>query len=93
MNNLKTARRSLMGNLLLRTHMTIYDLGKEWEDPLKIPVDEIVDVRRTQSKRGRYESRMWRADGREEPNAKGGAARAEQLERQTGGHMGASPGS
>ena len=29
---------------------------------------------------------MWRADGREEPNAKGGAARAEQLERQTGGH-------
>ena len=33
MNNLKTARRSRMGNLLLRTLMTICDLGKEWADP------------------------------------------------------------
>ena len=42
MNNLKTARRSLMGNLLLRTLMTICELGKEWEDPSLIPVDDIV---------------------------------------------------
>ena len=41
MNNLKTARRSRMGNLLLRTLMTICELGKEWEDPTKIPVDEL----------------------------------------------------
>ena len=61
MNNLKTARRSLMGNLLLRTLMTICELGKEWEDPCKIPVDEIVEEWRSQSSKGRYESAMWRA--------------------------------
>lgn len=77
MNNLKTARRSLMGNLLLRTLMIICELGKEWEDPLKIPVDEIVEVWRAQSKRGRYESRMWRAAGLEEPNATGGRGQGE----------------
>ena len=70
MNNLKTARRSLMGNLLLRTLMTICELGKEWEDPSLIPVDDIVQEWREQSKRGRYESAMWRAAGLEEPNAK-----------------------
>ena len=42
MNNLKTARRSRMGNLLLRTLMTICELGKDWADPFKIPVDEIA---------------------------------------------------
>ena len=71
MNNLKTAQRSLMGNLLLRTLMTICELGKEWEDPTMIPVDDIVEEWRLQSKKGRYESAMWRAAGLEEPNPKG----------------------
>jgi hypothetical protein len=51
------------------TLMTICDLGKEWEDPTKIPVDEIDTHRREQSSRGRYEAAMWRAAGLEEPNA------------------------
>ena len=67
MNNLKTARRSQMGNLLLRTLMTICDLGKEWKDPNKIPVDEIVEEWRSQSGKGRYEAAMWREAGLEEP--------------------------
>ena len=46
MNNLKTARFSQMVNLLLRTLMAIFNLGAEWKDPTKIPVDEIVDARR-----------------------------------------------
>jgi len=71
MNNLKTARRSRMGNLLLRTLMTICELGKEWGDPTKIPINEIVTEWREQSSRGRYEAAMWRAAGLEEPNAKG----------------------
>ena len=71
MNNLKTARRSRMRNLLLRTLMTICELGKEWEDPTKIPVYEIVNEWREQSSRGRYEAAMWRAAGLEEPNARG----------------------
>jgi len=41
MNNLKTARRSRMGNLLLRTLMTICEPGDDWKDAAKIPVDEI----------------------------------------------------
>jgi len=58
-----------MGNLLLRTLMTIWELGKEWEDPTKIPVDEIVTEWREQSSKGRYEVAMWRAArGLEEPN-------------------------
>ena len=56
MNNLKTARRSLMGNLLLHILMTIGELGTEWSDPSMIPVDEIVEEWRVQSKRGRYEA-------------------------------------
>ena len=69
MNNLKTARRSQMGDTLLRILMTVCSLGKEWEDdkgnlvPSKIPVDEIVNVWREQSKRGRYENAMWAAAG------------------------------
>ena len=43
--------------------MTICELGKEWEDPTKIPVDEIVEEWRTQSSKGRYEAAMWRAAG------------------------------
>jgi len=54
-----------------RSLMTICELGKEWEDPVKIPVSEIVDEWRVQSSRGRYESAMWRAAGLEEPSAKG----------------------
>ena len=66
MNNLKTARRSAMGDELLRILMTICLLGKEWEDPLKIPVPKIVEIWREQSKRGRYEAKMWREAGLEE---------------------------
>ena len=67
MNNLKTARRSTMRNLLLRILMTICELGGEWRDPYKIPVEEIVEKWRAQSQRGRYEAAMWRAAGLEEP--------------------------
>ena len=35
-------------------------LGKEWLDPTKIPVEEIAEEWRAQSKRGRYEAAMWR---------------------------------
>ena len=65
-----------MGNLLLRTLMTICELGKEWADPHKIPVEEIVEEWRTQSKKGRYESAMWRAAGLEEPSARGSSGEA-----------------
>ena len=88
MNNLKTARRSLMDNLLLRTLMTICELGKEWEDLSKIPVDEIVEEWRTQSAKGRYESAMWRAAGLEEPNGRG----APRGQREAAGEAGWEPG-
>ena len=52
-------------------------MGKEWEDPEKIPVDEIVEEWRSQSSRGRYESAMWRAAGLEEPGAKPMGSRGE----------------
>ena len=78
MNNLKTARRSQMGNMLLRTLMTICSLGDEWTDAAKIPVDEIVEEWRTQSNRGRYESAMWHAAGLEEPHSKGGKRTSQQ---------------
>ena len=94
MNNLKTGRRSLMGNLLLRTLMTICELGKEWEDPSKIPVEDIVQEWREQSSKGRYESAMWRAAGLVEPNSKGASGavagggeveRGEQVDNTTAG--------
>ena len=66
MNNLKTARRSQMGNELLRILMTICSLGQAWSDPSQIPVDRIVEVWREQSKKGRYESAMWSAAGLDE---------------------------
>ena len=66
MNNLKTARRSRMGNELLRILMTICSLGSEWADPSKIPVDEIIEQWRSQSERGRYEAAMWQEAGLEE---------------------------
>ena len=59
---LKTHKRSRMGNLLLRMLMTICELGKEWKDPSKIPVKEIVEEWRNQSTRGRYnDSAIWSA--------------------------------
>ena len=60
MNNLKTARRSLMGDELLRILMTICSLGQEWSDPTKIPVSEIIEVwrEREQSTRSRYQHTM-----------------------------------
>ena len=71
MNNLKTARRSQMGNKLLRILMTICSLGEDWEDnPNQIPVDEIIDAWRCCEKRGRYESAMWKAAGLKEPGSK-----------------------
>ena len=76
MNNLKTARRSRMGGLLLRTLMIICELGKEWADPTKIPVEEIVAEWREQSARGRYEGAMWRAAGLEEPTPAAAAGTA-----------------
>ena len=57
--------------MLLRTLMTICELGKEWENPTKIPVDEIVTEWREQSSKGRYEAAMCCSAGLEEPNAKG----------------------
>ena len=60
MNNLKSVRRTAMGDELLRILMTICSLGKEWEDPSKIPVDEIVEEWRSGSSRGRYEAAMWK---------------------------------
>ena len=47
-----------MGNMLLRTLITICSLGSEWQDPTKIPADEIIEEWRAQRKKGRYESAM-----------------------------------
>ena len=48
---------------------TICSLGAEWADASKIPVEQVVEVWREQSKRGRYESTMWSAAGLEEPKS------------------------
>ena len=40
MNLLKTARRSRMGERLLRILMVICMLGDEWKNPAKIPVKD-----------------------------------------------------
>ena len=53
MNNLKTARRTRMGNSLLRILMTICSLGSDWEDPAKIPVKEIVEEWRSRRQSAR----------------------------------------
>ena len=47
----------------------IGELGKEWMDPSKIPVEEIVEEWRAQSQRGRYEAAMWKKAGLEQPQA------------------------
>ena len=49
--------------------MTICQLGAEWHDPTKIPVEEIAEEWRAQRTKGRYESAMWREAGLQEPNA------------------------
>ena len=54
MNNLKTAKRSRMGKVLLRLMMTVCELGQECKDPSKILVEIIIEEWRAQSKRGRY---------------------------------------
>ena len=67
MNNLKTARRSLMDNLLLRTLMTICELGKEWEDLIMLRAEESGEQRdgeRTDS--GQARSREQRLESREQ---------------------------
>ena len=69
MNNLKTARRSNMGDTLLRMLMTICSLGSEWADPSKIPVDEIIEEWRSGCQRNRYEGAMWSRAGLEEAKA------------------------
>ena len=71
MNVLKTARRSGMGQRLLRMLMVICSLGTEWKDPAKIPVASIVDIWRSESKKGRYEGELWNTQGaRERPSPK-----------------------
>jgi len=62
MNNLKTAKRSQMGTVLLRMLMTICTLGADWKDVSKIPVAEIIEEWRAQASRGRYESKMWTSE-------------------------------
>ena len=62
MNNLKTVRRSQMGNTLLRMLMVICSLGEEWKDPSKIPVAEIIEEWRSHSSRGRYKDNIWRPE-------------------------------
>ena len=53
-----------MGTELLRALMTICSLGSEWAgDPSTIPVHDIVEEWRAQSKKGRYEGAMWKAAG------------------------------
>ena len=61
MNALKTAKRSVMGGVLLRMLMTICSLGTEWKDPSKIPVNEIIEEWRSQASRNRYEGPIWTA--------------------------------
>jgi len=52
---------------LTYTVCIICSLGAEWkEDPSKIPVDEIAEVWRSESKGGRYEAALWKASGLEE---------------------------
>ena len=61
MNMLKNARMCLILDELLRYLMTICSLAPEWEDPRKIPVDDIIVEWRAQSKRGRYNEHKWSA--------------------------------
>jgi hypothetical protein len=65
MNLLKTAKRSTMGNELLRILMAVCSLGKDagWDDPTKIPVEDIIEIWREQSSKGRCaNSLFWRVE-------------------------------
>ena len=59
MHLLKTARRQAIGTKLLRILMVICQLGSEWKNPAKIPVDEIIDIWRAESTKGRYKGNDW----------------------------------
>ena len=66
MTLLKTAKRSAMGNALLRMLMRICSLGKAagWMDPAKIPVSEIVQIWREEASLGRYANQLvWGVEG------------------------------
>ena len=76
MNLLKTAKRSRMGNELLRMLMTVCTLGKAagWTDPTKIPVDEIIEIWREESSKSRYANAfLWSVEGLLEVQAELGA--------------------
>ena len=61
MNLLKTAKRSRMGNKLLRMLMVVCSLGKDagWDDPTKVPVEDIIHLWREQASHGRYTSQFF----------------------------------
>ena len=44
---------------MLRLLMVVCTLGAEWKDPEKIPVKDIINIWRSQSKRGRYQGEIW----------------------------------
>ena len=71
MNLLKTKKRSRMRNQLLRNLMVLCELGKDWKDPDKIPVKEIIQEWRNQSRRGRYEGAAWSARSLDRPTMNG----------------------
>ena len=51
-----------MGTNLLRMLVTICSLGAEWKDSTKIPVEEIIDIWREESKSGRFLNQLvWGA--------------------------------
>ena len=54
-----TASLQAIGTKLLRVLMVMFQLGSEWKDPAKIPVDEITDIWRAESTKGRYEGNDW----------------------------------
>jgi hypothetical protein len=61
MNLLKTTKRSTMGNELLRILMTVCSLGKDagWDDPTKIPIEDIIELWREQSSKGEYANSLY----------------------------------
>ena len=66
MNLLKTAKRSCMGNSLLRLLMRICSLGKAagWMDPEKIRASEIIEIWREEAIKRRYSNSMlWGVEG------------------------------
>ena len=80
---------------LLRILMTICSLGEAWKDASQIPVEQIVAQWRSESRKGRYESAMWKASGLDEPEGAGpshspglsGEAEEMQVDNATAGGM------